>query len=257
MCGRYATTRSAADLTALFEALDLPGADELGPRYNVAPTDPVPAVLRPDRGPQEGRRVLATARWGLLPHWAKDPRDGARMINARAETVATSPAYAPAFGSRSGGRALLPADGWYEWRRLPGGGKQPYFLTPADGSVLAMAGLWSRWGSERLLTVAVVTTAAGTEALAGIHDRMPLLLAPDRWESWLSGDPALDPPAQSWLAGLELRPVGPAVGNVRNDGPELVTRVDLDRAAETATPGLFSLDQLANRAPNSPVQGGS
>lgn len=279
MCGRYATTRSSADLTALFDALDQTGEGELGPRYNVAPTDPVPAVmlgtgrltagsaplrplaagLRPDRGPEGGQRVLATARWGLLPHWAKDPRDGARMINARAETVATSPAYAPAFANRrkAGGRALLPADGWYEWRRLPGGGKQPYFLTPADGSVLAMAGLWSRWGSERLLTVTVVTTAAGTDELAGIHDRMPLLLPPDRWGSWLSGDPALDPPPQSCLARLELRPVGPAVGNVRNDGPELVTRVDLERPAEAAAPGLFSLDQLATRGANSPVHGGS
>jgi putative SOS response-associated peptidase YedK len=234
MCGRYATTRSSADLTALFEAVDRTGG-ELVARYNVAPTDPVPVVLPPGSGPGAGPRTLAVARWGLLPHWARDPKAGARMINARAETVATTPGYARAFATR---RALVPADGWYEWRRLPGGGKQAYFLTPIDGSVLAMAGLWSRWGAGRLLTVTVVTTAA-TGELAAVHDRMPLLLPPARWGGWLSGDPALDPPDRSWLAGLELRPVGPAVGNVRNDGPELLTRVDVERIAEGPVPTLF------------------
>lgn len=239
MCGRYATTRSAADLSALFDAVDetvLDGPDVLeprylGPRYNVAPTDPVP-VVRNDRS---GRRVLVRARWGLLPHWAREPKQGARMINARAETVATAPAYARPFESK---RVLVPADGWYEWRRLPGGGKQTYFMTPTDGATLAFAGLWSRWGPEGLLTFTVLTTAAIGE-LAAVHDRMPLLLPPDRWARWLSGDPALDPPPPGFLAGLELRPVGPAVGNVRNDGPELVTRVDIDRVSDQPAPTLF------------------
>jgi putative SOS response-associated peptidase YedK len=189
----------------------------------VAPTDVVPVVrrpLRPDRPP----RVLSVARWGLLPHWAKDPRLGARMINARAETVTAAPAYADAFAAR---RALVPVDGWYEWLRLPGGGKQPYFLTPVDGTVLALAGLWSRWGPQRLLTFTVVTTAA-VGALASIHDRMPLLLPQSRWRSWLTDtQPSLDPPDGSFLAGIELRPVGPSVGNVRNDGPALVRRMAL------------------------------
>jgi putative SOS response-associated peptidase YedK len=231
MCGRYASTRSAADLSALFEAVDQTA--DLPPRYNLAPTDPVPVVWRPGPGP----RWLSVARWGLLPHWATDPRAGARMINARAETVATTPAYARAFAAR---RALVPADGWYEWRKLPGGRKQAYFLTPADGSGLAMAGLWSRWSAHRLLTVAVVTVAA-PGALAAVHDRMPLLLLPDRWETWLSGHPALDPPGADFLAGLELRPVGPAVGNVRNDGPELVTRIDGVRDLQEPQPSLFPL----------------
>jgi putative SOS response-associated peptidase YedK len=254
MCGRYATTRSSTDLAALFEALDQSGG-ALAARYNVAPTDPVPVVLRPGSGPGAGQRILAVARWGFLPHWAKDPRAGARMINARAETVATSPGYSRAFASR---RALVPADGWYEWRRLPGGGRQAYFLTPADGSVLAMAGVWSRWGAGpaapprppdrgqrpatpvggRVLTVAVITTAA-TGELAAVHDRMPLLIPPAGWERWLSGDPELVGPDRSGLAGLELRPVGPAVGNVRNDGPELITRIDVERAVEGTVPTLF------------------
>lgn len=233
MCGRYASTRSAADLSALFEAVDT--ADEAGglaPRYNLAPTDPAPLVHRS----RAGGRVLAVGRWGFLPHWARDPKAGARMINARAETVASAAAYAEAFATR---RALVPADGWYEWRRLPGGGKQPYFLTPADGAVLALAGLWSRWGPERLLTFCVVTTAA-SGALTTVHDRMPLLLPPSRWEPWLAGDPALDPPPPHVLAALELRPVGPAVGNVRNDGPELVRPVG-----------------AAEPHPYLPIQGGS
>ena len=249
MCGRYATTRSAADLTTLFDAFD--ETDEpVTPRYNVAPTDPVPFV-RISR--QRGARVLSVGKWGLLPHWARDPRQAARMINARAETVATAPAFAPSFATR---RALIPIDGWYEWRKLDGGAKQAYFMTPVDGSVLALAGLWSRWGAGGLsgaaqipagsgagqiprggsggdgrgggrLTFSVVTTAALGELVA-VHDRMPLVLPPARWEQWLAGDePALDPPPPELLAGLELRPVGPAVGNVRNDGPELVTRIDI------------------------------
>lgn len=229
MCGRYATTRSAADLSALFDSVD--ETDLLEPRYNVAPTDPVP-VVRTDRA---GRRVLVRARWGLLPHWAREPKHGARMINARAETVATAPAYARPFVSK---RALVPADGWYEWRRRPGGGKQAYFMTPADGSTLALAGLWSRWGPEGLLTFTVLTTAAVGELVA-VHDRMPLLLPPERWARWLSGDPALDPPSPEFLSRLELRPVGPAVGNVRNDGPELVTRVDIDQVTDEPAPTLF------------------
>ena len=225
MCGRYATTRSAADLSALFEAVD----DTMGvvPRYNVAPTDEVP-IVRVSR--RRDARVLALARWGLLPGWVRDPRAGARMINARAETVATSRAYASAFAHR---RALVPADGWFEWRR-EGGRRQAYFLTAGDGAVLALAGLWSRWSDERL-TFSVVTTAA-TGALAGVHDRMPLVLPPGRWRQWLAGpaDPSLlRPSPPDLVGGMEIRPVGAAVGNVRNDGPELLAEVDVQPPPET------------------------
>jgi putative SOS response-associated peptidase YedK len=232
MCGRYATTRSAADLSTLFDAVD-ETEEPVTPRYNVAPTDPVP-IVRIAR--HSGARVLSTGRWGLLPHWARDPRQAARMINARAETVATAPAFAPSFASR---RALVPADGWYEWLRLAGGGKQAYFMTPADGSTLALAGVWSRWGTDARLTFSIVTTAALGE-LTAVHDRMPLVLPPSRWEQWLAGDqPPLDPPPPELLAGLELRPVGPAVGNVRNDGPELVTKLDALRLPQPAPRTLF------------------
>jgi putative SOS response-associated peptidase YedK len=221
MCGRYATTRRTADLTALFDALEESDYTELLPDYNVAPTDPVPIVRNAASG---GGRGLTVARWGLLPHWAKDPRAGARMINARAETVATSNAFASSFGGR---RCLIPADGWYEWLPRPDGGrKQAYFMTPRDGAVLAFAGIWALWGTR--LTCSIVTMDA-QGPLAAVHDRMPLVLPGDRWASWLGGpaDPAVllaVPPAE-FLEGLELRPVGPAVGDVRNDGPDLVARL--------------------------------
>jgi putative SOS response-associated peptidase YedK len=246
MCGRYATSRSSADLSALFDAVD--ETDEsLAPDYNVAPTDPVPVVRVSER---VARPVLSVARWGLVPPWAKDPRVGARMINARAETVATSNAYARPFAQR---RCLVPADGWYEWLGAAGGrsgssrstGKQAYFMTPADGSVLAFAGLWTAWrgpgSGDRLLTFSVVTTPAIGE-LAAVHDRMPLALPPSRWSSWLGLTPGADllaPPPEEFVAGLEIRPVGPAVGDVRNDGPSLLARVDAPPLTDSVELRLF------------------
>jgi putative SOS response-associated peptidase YedK len=259
MCGRYATTRSAADLSQLFESFDETGG-RIAADYNVAPTDPVPIVRMssgtrsaddrdgaradgpegalagdhdggpvtgPDGAPARGRRALSVARWGLVPAWAKDPRGGARMINARAETVATTNAFARSFARR---RCLVPADGWYEWVRRDAATKQPYFMTRRDGGVLAFAGLWSVWKGVDgpLMSCSVITTAAVGE-LADVHDRMPLLLAPERWTDWLDGgdEPAglLAPPTAELLAGIEIRPVGRGVGDVRNDGPELVARV--------------------------------
>src|SRR5258705_8583271 len=147
MCGRYATSRSAIDLRTLFEAEDETD-DGLAPDYNVAPTDPVPIVRRSQRA----ERILSIARWGLVPPWSKDTRGAARMINARVETVATARAYATSFARR---RCLVPADGWYEWRRLSPRDRQPYFMTPRDGGVLAFAGLWTVWGDQRLLTTTI------------------------------------------------------------------------------------------------------
>jgi putative SOS response-associated peptidase YedK len=235
MCGRYATTRGAADLAALFDAVDETG-DGLSPDYNVAPTDPVPVVRRSRR---LERPVLSVARWGLLPSWAgaRSPAGAASrgpgaplMINARAETVATGRAFAPSFARR---RCLVPADGWYEWLRRPGG-KQAYFITGRDGAVLAFAGLWTVCDGPAgpVLSCSIVTTAAIGE-LTLVHRRMPLVLARERWSGWLDGDAEavsdpgrlLAPPPPRLLSGLEIRPVGSAVGDVRNDGPDLVRPV--------------------------------
>jgi putative SOS response-associated peptidase YedK len=226
MCGRYATTRSDTDLTLLFDAVS--DTEQLVPSWNVAPTDPVPVIRVSQR---REARVLDSARWGLVPPWAADLRGAARMINARAETVATSPAFAPSFAKR---RCLVPADGWYEWVR-DGKQRQAYYMTPADGGPLAFAGLWSMFRNE-VLTCTIVTTAA-LGGLARVHDRMPLILPPDRWPSWLAGggDPieALRPLPPAALDAIEVRPVRPDVGNVRNNGPELITAPVPDPAEQT------------------------
>jgi putative SOS response-associated peptidase YedK len=218
MCGRYATTRSSADLSKLFEALDETGA-AVKSDYNVAPTDAAPIVRM---SASRSERVLSVARWGLVPPWVGDPRVGARMINARAETVMTSRAYAQAFEGR---RCLVPADGWYEWTRTPTG-KQAFFMNRPE---LALAGIWSA-NADRL-TFSVLTTAA-KGALVEVHDRMPLLLPPERWTEWLTataGGDLLAPPSDAFLSTVEIRRVGPAVGNVHNDGPELIEPIDDNR----------------------------
>lgn len=229
MCGRYASIRDPSDLTAEFDAEaaydDLPGMD-----YNVAPTKPVWVVRARHSVPA---RVLTVMRWGLVPSWAQDPSVGSRLLNARAETVTELPAFRAAAERR---RALVPADGWYEWRPHDDRpGKQAYYLTPRDGAVVAFAGLYEFWphGERPLPSTTIVTTAA-LGGLADVHDRMPLMLPRERWADWLDpgrADPSdLLTPAPELVDAIEMRPVGPAVGNVANNGPEL------QRRAEDPTP---------------------
>jgi putative SOS response-associated peptidase YedK len=238
VCGRYAASRRPEDLVEEFEVEDPPEgtAAELPPRWNVAPTDPVRVVLaRRPRGEPDAppRRQLRVARWGLVPSWAKDVSVGSRMINARVETVAEKPAFAKAFASR---RCLVPADGYYEWYATQddaGPRKQPFFIHPRDERSLAMAGLYEWWrdpaaeGEDAWVLSCTVITTTATDDLGHLHDRSPMLVDPERWASWL--DPGardaavlrgLLVPAAPGL--LEAHPVSPAVGNVRNDGPQLV-----------------------------------
>jgi putative SOS response-associated peptidase YedK len=220
MCGRYASTRSAADLAELFEAVDETDG-QMVPDYNVAPTDPAAIVRLSTRVEAP---VLSVGRWGLVPAWSQDVSGAARMINARAETVRESRAFARSFADR---RCLIPVDGWYEWRRVQGTGKQPYFMTRPESLVLA--GIWSTWGTDsaRLLTFSILTCPAQGD-LALIHDRMPMVLEQSQWASWLRApDPTglLNPPSARYCAGIELRPIGSDVGDVRKDGPELIRRV--------------------------------
>ena len=235
MCGRYASSRDARDLVDAFE-VEEPPDEVLPPSWNVAPTDPVYAVLQ-----RSGVRSLEVLRWGLVPSWASHAKGAARLINARRETVARTPAFRAAYARR---RCLVPADGYYEWQRTEderGPRKQPWFLSARDGSPLAMAGLyevWSREGSPRLWTCTVVTTDAADE-LGHIHDRTPLLVPREDWARWL--DPEVEDPGQDLLVPatpgvLASWPVSAAVGNVRADGPELVAPVDLDGSAR---PALF------------------
>ena len=241
MCGRYASSRKPEDLIEEFEISDSRVGVPLEPDYNVAPTKEVYAVV--ERPPSRDRsaaaeRQLRTVRWGLVPSWAKDPSIGNRMINARMETVAEKPSYRRAFSSR---RCLLPADGYFEWyptsERTKAGKpvKQPFFIRPVDGGVLAMAGLYEIWKDPTReeddpdlfrWTCTVITTDA-EDSLGHIHDRMPLMVTPDRWADWL--DPTVSGkdrllsllvPAAPGL--LEAFPVSTQVNNVRNNGPELL-----------------------------------
>jgi putative SOS response-associated peptidase YedK len=237
MCGRYATTRTAVDLSALFEAFD-DTADRVVVDYNVAPTDPVPIVRMSS---SLGGRVLSVARWGLVPPWATERRVGARMINARAETVATSRAFAKPFATR---RCLVPATGWYEFAVNPATTrKQPFFMTARNGDPVVFAGLWSVWGppDERLLTCSIVTTDAVGD-LTSVHSRMPLIVPPERITAWLTATTDLDtllvPPTEAAVTALEIRPVSPAVGDVRNDGAQLIERIN-DPSTEPVELTLF------------------
>ncbi|MGH3648464.1 MAG: SOS response-associated peptidase [Micromonosporaceae bacterium] len=235
MCGRYASTRGVTDLSTLFEAADATGEESLAANYNVAPTDPM-YVIRNSVSLAE--RVVQVARWGLLPPWATERRAGARMINARAETVRTSRAFRTPFARR---RCLVPADGWYEWQRRPEGrGKQPYFLNPGDGGVLAFAGLWEVWGSERLLTATILTTEAVGE-LRQVHDRMPVVVPRSNWVEWLGAAPDDAERLLANAAGvadIELRPVGDSVGDVRNNSPALI------QCVIGSTPGVDPVDPV-------------
>jgi putative SOS response-associated peptidase YedK len=241
MCGRYASSRSPEDLVEEFEVQQVDVREKLEPDYNVAPTKDVYAVL--SRPPSKDRsaapvRRLRTLTWGLVPSWAKDPSIGNRMINARVETVAEKPAYRKAFAAR---RCLLPADGYYEWyqteqRNARGRPlKQPFFIRPTDGSVLAMAGLYEIWRDPSRdrdddqafrWTCTVITTRA-EDHLGHIHDRMPMLIEPGGFATWL--DPGVSDTAElnrllvpAAPGRLEAYPVPTTVNDVKNNGPELV-----------------------------------
>jgi putative SOS response-associated peptidase YedK len=231
MCGRYVSAWSEPDLAAAFDVRETVG-EPLPPSWNVAPTDPVRIVAeRPLAKGGEPVRQLRTVRWGLLPSWSRSRSDGAKMINARSETVAVKPAFKAAAARR---RCLVPSSGYYEWMR-DGGHKIPYFLHATDEAPLAMAGLYELWPDpaaerddpDRWVWTCTVITRPATDLLGEIHDRCPVLvpaaLTPD-WLDCSTDDPAV---AGRLLAAmpeprLEPRRVGPAVGNVRNNGPELV-----------------------------------
>lgn len=236
MCGRYASFKEDQALADEFAIATV--ADDvrlLPPSWNVAPTDGVRIVVeRADKETGEITRQLRVARWGLVPSWAKDPSVGNRMINARSESVPDKPAFARPFGAR---RALLPADGYYEWKKPgPDAGhkrKQPYYLHPGDDSTVALAGLYEFWKDPskaeddpaRWLVSATVITRPALPDLAHIHDRQPLMLRREDWDRWL--DPAVDADGARELLEAEpppivATPVSTRVNAVANNGPDLV-----------------------------------
>lgn len=238
MCGRFVSASSPEDLADYFDAAIDQAA--LGANFNVAPTHEVPILRATDDD-----RSIALLRWGLVPFWGKDVKIGSKMINARAETVAEKPAFRRAFAKR---RCLIPADGFYEWAKVPGQKtKQPYYIYRRDGDPLVFAGLWERWrptiddqqgdttrsgesdGSDVVETFTILTTSANGD-MSPVHDRMPVLVPPSVWDTWL--DPTTESAILSDLAVpapdglLELRPVSTAVNRVGNNAPHLIDAVD-------------------------------
>jgi putative SOS response-associated peptidase YedK len=229
MCGRF-TLRTPA--TVLIEHFDLDVRNEtqlalFDPRYNIAPTQDV-VVVRADA--DTGRRAASMMRWGLLPSWTKQIAGGPPMINARSETLAEKPAFRPAFGSR---RCLIPADGFYEWQLTPGarkGKKQPYYIHRPDGNPFAFAGLWETWrnpDSQLVIESCTIVTTGANAALASLHDRMPVILAPNDYGLWLDAKVNEPTKLQYLLAScgddeLMAEPVSTHVNRVANDDPRCI-----------------------------------
>ncbi|MDY7103966.1 MAG: SOS response-associated peptidase [Actinomycetota bacterium] len=227
MCGRFVSSSPPEDLAAYFGAEQTTN-DHTEPNFNVAPTTDVLVVVG-----AEDRR-LESFHWGLVPIWAKDPSVGNRMINARAETVRSKNAFKRSYAKR---RCLIPADGFYEWTKVAGHRKkQPWFIHHRDDEPFAFAGLWDLWrgpdrdGSQELRSCTILT-GSPNEAMARIHDRMPVMLPPSAWERWLDPDfgdldalDALMVPAPADL--LVIEPVSIDVGNVRNKGSYLIEPIE-------------------------------
>ena len=230
MCGRYVTVSSPTLLAERFSVEEVRIEDKEAD-YNVTPRAEVPVVAV-----SRGKRVLDLVRWGLVPSWAKNLSIGDKQINARADTVATKPAYRKAFERR---RCLMPADGFYEWQVVPGRKqKQPYFIARADREPMVFAGLYEVWrdradpDAEWMRTCALITTDAN-DTLAPIHDRMPVVLPEDAWEEWLDPenhdtasllDLLVPAPSEDFVA----YPISKLVNKPENQGPELLEPIDPD-----------------------------
>ena len=231
MCGRYVLAVPPEALAALMDFHQpLPLWQ---PRYNIAPTQLAPVVRaaahgESQHGPQQrGPRELVQLRWGLVPSWAKDLSIGSRMINARSESVADKPAFRAALRRR---RCLVPASGFYEWKKGNGAGKQPYFIHRRDGQPLAMAGLWESWNDPQrnlpVQTFTILTTGANAQ-ISQLHDRMPVILDTAQWDQWLQPS---DTDVQQWQSLLQpapadlltMHPVSRRVNSPKVDEPSLI-----------------------------------
>ncbi|KFI22636.1 SOS response-associated peptidase [Nitrosococcus oceani] len=219
MCGRYTLYTSPAKIAAHFH---LHQVQDLIPRFNIAPSQTVPVV----RG-ESSYRELTLLRWGLIPHWSKEEKSPYNLINARAETVATKPAFRGAFRQR---RCLIPADGFYEWK-AEADGKQPYYIRHHDGEVFAFAGLWEHWEGEtgKYIDSCTIIVTAANKLIQPIHDRMPVILEPVDYETWLNPN---NNQATSVLTALlksyppekmKACPISKKVNRPTNDDPACIT----------------------------------
>ncbi len=223
MCGRFTLRTPAAQIAKYFNT-SAQREWQLALRYNIAPTQTVPIVRQSGDG-----RELALLKWGLIPSWAKDNKIAASLINARAETVAEKPAFRAAFKRR---RCLVPADGYYEWKKIDAKTKQPYFIRRRDDQLFAFAGLWEHWekGSEPVETFTIITTDANP-LTQSVHDRMPVILNPDEFDLWLDPEFEGKEHLQSLLKPyddnlLTMYPVSRTVNSPKNDSPECIAAVD-------------------------------
>ncbi len=234
MCGRFVITSAPAALRQLFGYVEQPN---FPPRYNVAPTQPIPVVLI-----ENGARHFRLMRWGLLPSWVKDPKGFTLLINARSETVLEKPAFRHAIRRR---RGLIPADGYYEWKSIDGR-KQPFFIHRADRTRLGFAALFETWigpNGEELDTAAIVTAAAG-EDLATLHDRVPVTISPRDFERWLDHrddeiDAILPLMTAPRIGEFAWHPVSTRVNRVANDDAQLLLPIsaeEMEAEAEAAKP---------------------
>lgn len=227
MCGRFTNQFAWRELVELYRITEpyLIPPSNLQPRFNFAPTDTGP-IVRLDR---EGRRQPVMMRWGLVPSWSQDAKSAASMINAKADTVAEKPGYRSAFVFRP---CLVLADGFYEWAKIGAKEKQPYFITTKGKEPFAFAGLWERWrpkdavrDAPSLETFTILTTEPN-ELCAPIHNRMPVMLGQEEWAGWLGTPDQRKALLRSFpVERMECWPVGRAVGNVRNEGPQLIGRI--------------------------------
>lgn len=221
MCGRYAATLPPEMMVELFNLLN---RIDFPPRYNIKPTEPI-AVIREEHG----RRTVQLARWGLVPRWVKDPRRYSLLINARIEGIEEKPAFSEAIRRH---RCIVPASGYYEWHTGPGGQKQPYYVTLADGRPMAFAGLFTTWegpNGEEVDTAAIITVPAGPD-LAAIHPRTPAILQGPAVDQWLdtdqvSGRNAVQLALPLAPGAVRFHPVSPRVGSSVHDDPELIAPV--------------------------------
>jgi putative SOS response-associated peptidase YedK len=208
MCGRYALTSPPAVLAERFHLLWTP---EVEPHYNIAPSQTIPVVRETGQG-----RELAFLRWGLIPSWAKEASIGMKLINARGETLPDKPAFRSAYRQR---RCLIPADAFYEWKAVAGR-KQPYCIRMRDEAPFGMAGLWERWKAPdgQMVESCTIVTVDANALIAELHERMPLIVAPDDYDAWLRAESKELPPA---VAAQDMRyyPVSPLVSNARNGIP--------------------------------------
>lgn len=230
MCGRYTRQYSWRDVHSFLD-LHFPSVDALEPSYNVAPTQPAP-VSRID---DEGERGLAVMRWGFTPSWSKDGKPG--PINARSETAASNGLFRSAYKSR---RCLVPASGFYEWKKLDSGTKQPYLIRLLNDPILCFAGLWESWhGNGKTIDSFTVLTTEPNELMASIHDRMPVIVRPSGFDGWLGGDSPPDGVFEPFPAEeMEAFPVGTRVNSPRNNDPSLVEPVE-PGIADEGEPSLF------------------